>query len=201
MPNNYKKQIFTQKYSAIFAEEFSCATENTPALLTQVLSLLPKESKECLNYKGADSLRPGVNELLFIKGELFESDDKKIKRNFEILHTTPFKEFRGKSDIVFTGKKQVIGVDQDELPIELLPKLFPLEITHLRFGLDLYYPKKYFLFGYHPDVAESILVEWKDQKVRLEIKSKMLEERWDPPLRDSELREKIKILRAIISSQ
>lgn len=188
-----------------FSSDYKVETEITPFILPDLVHVLlnkiiPEEvwkGENLSDVKGReqdDAHRDQGDELFSVRGRCFKAGEWEadVMHEFKVDGRTKFSSFEGDHHIVYVPELVRHGVLPSWADVRLIGRLFPLEITHFRMGLEFF--KSGFItnmLGFAPSVVEVLLIEADQKNFTLEIHGDAHKTRTEPPLTRRGLFEKL----------
>lgn len=179
-----------------FSSDYRVETDLTPFILPELvhallINIVPEEVWKggmLSDVKGReqdDAHRDLGDELFSIRGKCYKPGEWEadVMHEFKVDCRTKFSTFEGDHHIVYTPEMIRHGVIPPWADLKALGRLFPLEITHFRMGLE-FFRSGFFtnMLGFAPSVVEILLVEADQKKMVLEIHGDAHKTRSEPPL-------------------
>ena len=195
-----RRQLLPPGYAIEYKAKTPVSPRAVPPLVDGVLhALVPPEAWRdgvLENLKGRDAYAPSApvpnrwlprsDELLFAAGNILaDQDDGRTVREdpFQIRIATAFASFQGSHDITHSTRFSAQGALPGFVNPASIGRIFPLEVTALRFGLELFESRRFLAsLGFAPIVTQTLSLELYTGMLYLTITAEGLRQCSQPPL-------------------
>lgn len=190
---NKKRSFLSGRYSVDFNLSTELKRVTAPlifdGILREVLPLKNYRAETLQDLKGRDtpsekpSPRAGVvEEVVSLKGELPLHKRGDERNQFEISVLTSFKAFQGLHHIDHDIKESRVGVLPDFVKTRNIARIFPLEITEFRLGLEQFTSQQFAFFGFTPEVTQALSISYAKDTLNLSLTGQKLRNLTEIPM-------------------
>jgi len=185
-----RRQILPWGFTATLHDRRPLPPFHLPLLVDVVMrTILPAEALRGLpltDLRGAQ--RDGYEELLSIRG--FAPPDTpggapdagaELSEPFEFSLLTSFEAFKGNHHIIHRVSPRVVGALPADLDLHRIGSAFPLRITEVKLGLELFRSRLLAILGFTPVVTESLSLRATEEEVEVTVIAEGLAHRDDRP--------------------
>jgi len=211
-----RRQLLPPGYTAEYRMQFALQAARAPMLADRLLSdLIPRVAlleEDLRDLQGHDPEAPSApiapawqprgEELFFAAGKVtidsIRSDSPRPPaEEFTVAVHTSFLAFEGNHHIKHGAKESRARSLPAYVPLRALGRVFPLQLTALRTGLEIFESRRFLAsLGFSPVVTQTLRIEWYDGTAYLRVTAEGLKEREQLPLQRDNLAGKLDELTA-----